>query len=285
VQQLVLARIPSRAVNSLSSREVTMATESNDPFGPVEALYNQNLDGDKTKKVHTLLKELKGSPETDAKHSAYKTIFLHCDYLNRWNEVGKADLDKVSKEIQTVVAKYPEFAPAHYAHGFLHRAKGKHEAALESFTKATKLDPGYARAYAQKGAELLYLGLPEMALAEVRKAIELSPGSPTHGMYYWIRGRAYFFMGNYEEAIPWLKQSIETWKTLWYNRLYLVSAHALKGEEANAKRELDDFASQFPKYTIARVIKNEETNPNKIPFVVEGRRKFHLGLLMAGMPP
>jgi tetratricopeptide (TPR) repeat protein len=262
-----------------------MATASSDPFEQIEKLYDEILDPTKTKDILERLKALRESRRNDPRALAYDAIVLLCNYLNKWDGVDKRDLDGIGMETQIALLEHPDFAPAHYARGFFYRANGEHEAALESFTKATEIDSKYWRAYAQKGAELLYLGLPEMALLEVQKAIDHSPSSPTLGMYKWIFARVLFFKGDYKEAIPLLKQSIETWKALWYNRLYLVSAYALTGDEASAKRELDDFASKFPGYTIARVVKNEETNPNKIPFVVEGRRKFHLGLRIAGMPP
>ncbi len=262
-----------------------MIIKSDDSLGTAGTLYNETLDEDKTKHILELLRKLTGSPELEAKKLAYEAIILLCDYLNLWNGVNKGNLAAVGTELRKVQASYADMAPAFYAQGFLDRTNGEHEAALASFSKATQLDPCYHRAYAQKGNELLYLGFPKRALTEVRRAIELSPGSATRGMYYWIVGRTHFFMENYEEAIPWLKLSTESWKKLFYNRLYLISAYALIDEEDSAKRELAEFKSIFPDYTIERVIKNEETNPNKLPFVVEGRRKYHLGLRIAGMPP
>ena len=102
-------------------------------------------------------------------------------------------------------------------------------------------------------------------------------------MFYWIIGRARFFMGQYGDAIPWLRRSIKLWPHLWYNRLYLASAYALSGKKAAASRALKEFEDQFPGYTLARVAEHERTNPNDNPFVVAGRSRFHEGLRRAGM--
>ena len=152
---------------------------------------------------------------------------------------------------------------AHYAKGFMHRARGEHQAALAAFTEAVKRNPDFAHAHAQRGAELLYLGRPKDAVSEVQKAIKLSPRSPSLGMFYWIIGRAEFFMGQYAAAIPWLQRSIRLLPDLWYNRLYLVSAYALSGKQAAAERALDAFDQKFSepksKYTRKRVVANERT--------------------------
>jgi tetratricopeptide (TPR) repeat protein len=177
----------------------------------------------------------------------------------------------------------PDHFLGHYAKGFLHRTRGEHEDALAAFTETVKHNPTFARAHAQRGAELVYLGRPEEGIADVEKAIALSPKSPSLGMFHWIIGRARFFMGQYAEAIPWLQRSVRHWPHLWYNRLYLVSAYALLGKKAAASRALRAFDKQFPGYTLARVVVEERSNPNNNPFVVAGRSRFHEGLQRAGM--
>ncbi len=209
---------------------------------------------------------------------------LMCDYLNRWNHAGLPELARAENAVQRALEIIPELAPAHYASGLIYRAKGKHEASLAAFARTTELNPDIPLAYAQQGAQLMYVGRPKEAVPLVEKAIKLSPvASPALGMFYWIIGRAHFFSGNYEAAIAWLRKSVELRPTLWYNRLYLVSACALAGDGKEAKIALADFDARFPGYTLSRVESDEQTNPNGNPVVVEGRRKFHEGLQQAGM--
>ena len=53
-----------------------------------------------------------------------------------------------------------------------------------------------------------------------------SPNSAMRGYFYWVIGRARFFMQQYPDAISSLQDSVRNWPNVWYNRLYLVSAHA-----------------------------------------------------------
>lgn len=241
------------------------------------ALYEKRLSPESTNHMRGLLEA-----------SQHESAVLHattllCDYLNRWNEAGPAEVEKAEMAVLEALKSNPNHALAHYAKGFVHRTKGEHEAALDSFTETLEYIPDFARAHAQRGAQLLYLGRPQEAIAGVEKALEVSPRSAQRGMFYWIIGRAQFFMGQYAEAIPWLRRSIRLWPHLWYNRLYLVSAYALLGRKAAASRALQEFEGQFPGYTLARVVEHEGTNPNDHAFVVAGRERFHDGLRSAGM--
>jgi adenylate cyclase len=216
--------------------------------------------------------------------SLYAEILM-CDYLNRWNDAGAAELAEAEKAVERALQVTPDLAQAHYSSGLVYRAKGDHQPSLAAFTRTIALNPNIPLAHAQEGAELIYIGSPQEALRPIRTALKISrPDSPSRGMFYWYMGRAHFFTGNYHAAIPWLRKSVELRPNLWYNRLYLVSACALDGEQEAAVSALRDFAQLFPGYTVARVISDEQTNPNSNSLMVEGRRKFHEGLLKAGVP-
>ncbi|WP_082068316.1 tetratricopeptide repeat protein [Rickettsia endosymbiont of Ixodes pacificus] len=52
---------------------------------------------------------------------------------------------------------------------------GKYALALEACNKAIKLNPGYSKAYNNKGIALYYLGKYNLVLESYNKAIELDP--------------------------------------------------------------------------------------------------------------
>ena len=102
------------------------------------------------------------------------------------------------------------------------------------------------------------VGRPEEAPELVQEAIDLSPHDPYMGMFYWIKGRAYFSMENYDDAIVWLRKSVEIQNNVWYNRAYLTAAYALTdrnqepedSEEPEESATLDEFVTAFPEYTL-----------------------------------
>jgi hypothetical protein len=74
---------------------------------------------------------------------------------------------------------------------------------------------------------------------------------------------------------------------LWHNWLYLASAYALTGEDAEARKILAAFNAHQSyrdrRFTLATVRDYERANPSENPVIVAGRKKFHEGLLKAGM--
>lgn len=248
-----------------------------DSFARARTLYERRISPQRTQQMRGLLDEAAG--ET----AALIATTVLCEYLNRWNDAGPAEVAKAEAAIEQALDRNPQLFIAHYAKGFLCRTRGQHQAALDAFDETIRYAPEFARAYAQKGEELVYLGRPDEGIAEVERALGISPDSSVRGYFYWVTGRARFFMKQDAESIPWLQASVRNWPNVWYNRLYLVSAHAHFGRRAAASRVLQAFNRQFFGYTLARVIENEGATPDEHPFVVAGRERFHEGLRLAGM--
>jgi adenylate cyclase len=250
-----------------------------DSYTRARSLYEKPVTPRRTQQMLGLL------DESTAETAALTATTVLCEYLNRWNEAGQDRVARAEAAVEQALARDASHFMAHYAKGFLHRSRGQHQAALNAFEETIKCAPEFARAYAQKGEQLLYLGRFEDAIAAVQRAIELSPKSAVRGYFYWVIGRAHFFLGRDADAISWLQRSVRSWPNVWYNRLYLVSANAHAGKRAAATRVLQSFHRQFRGYTLARVIENEDATPADHPLVVAGRERFHDGLRRAGLAP
>ncbi|HZT89405.1 MAG TPA: tetratricopeptide repeat protein [Stellaceae bacterium] len=248
-----------------------------DSFARASSLYEKPVTPQRTRQMRGLL------ADSAAETAALSATTALCEYLNRWNDAGPAELERAEAAIATALHHDPGLFLAHYAKGFLHRSRGQHQEALAAFDETIRLAPDFARVYAQKGEQFVYLGEPEKGIAEVEKAIAISPKSSVRGYFYWVIGRARFFMGQDAEAIPQLQASVRAWSNVWYNRLYLVSAHAHAEQSPAARRVLGAFHGQFRGYTLTQVIENERATPNEHPFVIAGRDRFHEGLRRAGM--
>jgi adenylate cyclase len=250
-------------------------------------LYISGINPPNTLAARRLLEQSVQADPNSAEAWAWLADLLASDYLNRWNDAGEEELQQAENAARRALGIDPNLALAHFAYGFVHRARGQNTAALDSFTEALKLNPNFARGYTQKANELINTGKPQDAPPLVQRAIALSPRDPSLGVFYWNLGRAEFFVGNYREAIPWLRKAVELRPNLWHNWLYLASAHALIGNSTEAAKVLSDFnrypAFQAKNVTIAVVRTYEQANPNNNPVVVEGRRNFHEGLSKAGM--
>jgi len=250
-------------------------------------LYISGITSEHTLAARRLLEQAVGLDPKSAESWAWLADLLASDYLNRWNNAGRAQLEEAERAVREALVLDPYSYLAHFAKGFIYRAKGENPAALDAFAQALKLNHNFARGYAQEANELINLGRPEEAPPLVEKAIKLSPRDPSLGVFYWNLGRANFFANRYRAAIPWLRKAVELRPNLWHNWLYLVSAYALVGEDEEARKTLAEFNSHHlyrdRKFTLATVKDYEQANPNENTVIVEGRKKFHESLLRAGM--
>jgi adenylate cyclase len=251
------------------------------------AIYFSGIAPEHTLEARQLLEQSVHVDPSSAESWAWLADLLASDYLNRWNDAAKEQLIQADDAVGKALALDPDLDLAYFAKGFIHRAKGENAAALDAFGRSVELNPNFARAYAQKANELINVGRPAEAPPFLMKAIELSPLDPSIGVFYWNLGRAEFFSSHYEDTIPWLRKAVALRPNLWYNWLYLVSAQSLLGNDEEARKTLVEFISrrtpEDPKLTLAIVKKLEQATPNNNPVIVEGREKFHEGLLKAGL--
>ena len=249
------------------------------------AMFFSSVAPEHTLEMRQLLLQSAALDPSSAETWARLGQIIASDYLNSWNDTGEEQLRDAEEAIRKALLIDPNHALAHDAHGLIQRARGEHHAALEAFSRAIELDRNFANAYAHKGNELILVGRPAEAPALVEQAIRLSPSDSSVGQYHWIIGRSLFFTGQYREAIPWFRKSVETRPNLWFNRLYLVSACALADMPEQAARALSEFNRLFcdPVYTVAIVEAREGATPNDDPSVIAAREKFHEGLLRAGV--
>lgn len=249
-----------------------------DPSRRARRLYNRRVTPRRTKDMRRLL------DEATAETAALVATTVLCEYLNRWNAAGPAEVAVAKAAIDRALALNPKLYLAHYAKGFLCRTEGKHAAALQAFEDTINYAPKFARAYAQKGDELVYLGRPREGIAAVEEAMKISERSSVRGFFYWVIGRAHFFLKEDDKAIYWLRRSVRNWPDVWYPRLYLVSAHAHSGQRAAMRRVYKAFDKRFPGHTLAQVIEDEGLIRHDHPLVLDGRERFREGLRLAGMP-
>jgi adenylate cyclase len=220
-------------------------------------------------------------------------LLVGYDYLNHWNEAKDSQeaarelLRRGEAALQEAMKIDPSNAVAHFADGFIRRAKGDHEGALDAFDRAVQLNPNFASAWVQKANQLVMVGRPKEAPALVLKAIALSPRDPAIGAFYWVVGRAYFVMKNYDDAIIWLRKSVEVRPNLWYNRAYLIAAYALtnRHQQSEGVAALNNYNAAFAGYNVER-IRNlyAKELPHPDPGMQASISELYRGLQMAGVP-
>jgi adenylate cyclase len=178
---------------------------------------------------------------------------LAIDVLNGWNRAGQAEVNRAEAAAKKAISLDHNNALAHHALGLVHRLNADHKAAFDAFNEAIKIDQNFARAYAQAANALVFLGNPKDAIPLVERAAILSPRDPLFGMFLWVKGRAYFTLGDYPNAIKALSESVRVRPNLWYTQAWLAAAYALVDRHSEARKALAPFRKNFPQYNLARV--------------------------------
>ena len=120
----------------------------------------------------------------------------------------------------------------------------------------------------------------------VLKAITLSPRDPNLGNFYWVIGRAYFVVRDYDNAIVWLRKSVELATTVWFSRAYLLAAYALtnRHQQPEAVTTRDDYNSTFASYNLQRIRNLYATQlPHPDPAMQASIQELYRGLQLAGV--
>jgi len=213
-------------------------------------------------------------------------LVLVRDFLRNWNHATREDLARAEEAVQKAFAINRSIAITHLADGYTRRLKGDHQGALDAFDRALELNPNLALACAQKALQLVFLGRSKEAPAQVKKAITISPRDPGLGFFYWIMGRAYFAMQDYDTAINWLEKSVQLQPTLWFSRMELISAYALTGrlERQDAQAALREYREKFENRKLADIRDwFAKTFPNPSPRFAATLEELYKGLQMAGL--
>ena len=131
------------------------------------------------------------------------------------------------------------------------------------------------------GFAKICLGHAEETEALVNKALRLSPRDIRAFTWMLIAGVAKMYLGADEEAVAWLRRSIETNRNLAQSHFFLAAALANLGRLEEAQAEVQAGLALEPSYTLHRV----RVSPfSDNPVYLKQRERLLEGLRKAGVP-
>jgi Tfp pilus assembly protein PilF len=195
---------------------------------------------------------------------AYAALALTyaADYRNQWAGNGSAALARAFDLAHTAHAIDPELRETHWVLAFVHLERGRHEEALKYLETAIRLSPSYADAYALMAGIHVYTGRPADALPLMRTAMRLNPDAGH--LYYLILGRAYFALGDLEQARLNLEYALLRNPVNVEARAYMAAVHVMGGNKAAALWESEEIRAVQPAFSTSAWLSTHPLTDQKV---------------------
>lgn len=190
-------------------------------------------------------------------------------------------LAKAEEAILRALQLEPKSAQAHAAHGQVLRAKGEYPQAVEALKLALLHNADFVHARAELGRTLIDIGKPKEALADIERAIRMSPTDISLYTWYYWAGLAALHLSDHEGALDWLVKSLQA-NPSHDNTLRLMAvalADAGRGEEA--RKKIQEFLKARPGATLDDW---RRPNWNAYPEVTARREHIRATLKRLGVP-
>ena len=191
--------------------------------------------------------------ELDANFArAYSGLALTyaADYRNRWTADGAGALDRAFELARTANDINPDVPETYWALAYVHVQRRQHGQALEYLGKATSMYPSFADGYALMASVKTYTGQPAAAIPLMRTAMRLNPRSGY--LYFLVLGRAYFFVGNLEQARINLEEALKRNPEYTETLVYVAAIKVLQGDKSSAAWEADQIRALDPGFSARR---------------------------------
>ena len=134
--------------------------------------------------------------------------------------------------------------------GFVYTQARRYPEAIESLQRATQMNPSFADAYALLGGIHTYMGESAKSIPLLRTAMRLEPEGGY--LYFLLLGRAYFFEGDFEQALINLRAALARNPADLEAHIYLAAALMASGNRSAAEWEAQEIRSLEPGFSLGR---------------------------------
>lgn len=114
---------------------------------------------------------------------------------------------------------------------------------------ALDLNPNSDRAHYCLGLALVYAGRPDEGIPHLESAIRLNPRSPILWAYYDLLGRAFFNLGNYDEAAVYFGKAARQPNASFLPFVHSAAALGHLGQIDEAQRMLAEGKNRHPDFS------------------------------------
>jgi TolB-like protein/Flp pilus assembly protein TadD len=184
-------------------------------------------------------------------------------------------------KLSKATATAPELARAHYAMGWVLCMTKRAEGGDEELKQALAIDPNLAGAHAARGWAKIMIGRADETEAHVLEALRLSPRDASSYLWFHFVGQAKTYLGEFVQALPWLRKSIGANRNWPWGFLILAACLAHLGRFDEARRQAKAGLAVLPNLTLCRFRPAAQSDN---PVHLAQRERLIEGLRLAGVP-
>ncbi len=215
--------------------------------------------------------------DPDFPHAYHVLGVLHMlEALSGFSKNPKDSLELANKMQRKVIELDESFAMARAVLGFNLLMLRKYDEAIVEAEKAYQLLPGSSSVLYWYGTVLTNFGRAEEAVPILREVLRLEPkpmNSRLRSLSVALRDS-----GQYQEAIEWIKKTIQREPDSIVSHLILTSTYAYAGREEEAKAAAKEILRINPKFSIEQFMR---ASPQRD---AAARERFAQALKNAGLP-
>ena len=175
----------------------------------------------------------------------------------------------------------PDHAAAHTCMGMIQNFTNRAAQSIAECERAVALDRNIAAAHGHIGFAKIALGRCEETETHIQQALRLSPRDPSAYGWATFAGMAKLFLGRDEEAVAWLRRSIEFNRNYSLAQFYLAAALAQCGKLDEAWAAAKGALALNPTFTIRRF---RDSASSDDPVYLAGRERAYEAMRKAGVP-
>ena len=212
--------------------------------------------------------------DIDPRFSSAHAYLSRCqalEFINSWGDPATRSMASALELGRRAIELNPDNPRAHFAAGTAALWLGMHDLAQAEIRQAIEIDPNFADGYGALGMIQVYSGEPEQALESIDTVMRLDPHY--RDIYLHLTGQACFHMRRYDEAVEALQRRLVRKPESDISRVLLAACFGHLGEADKGRNEWREALRSNPNYSIAR--KREilpYRNPGDFDEIVDGLR-------------
>ena len=176
------------------------------------------------------------------------------DYRNRWTPDSAGALERAFELARTANEINPDVPETYWALAYVHTQRREHEQALKYLERSLSLYPSFADGYALMASIKTFAGQPAATIPLMRTAMRLNPRSGY--LYFLVLGRAYFFLGDLEQARINLEEALKRNPEYLETHVYVAALKVLLRDNSSAAWEADEIRALEPQFAAKRWLEN-----------------------------